>query len=189
MSIATSMRVSFACCLSILILAGAQAMADDRLIDDFQTNPQGGWRFFTDTVMGGVSAGQVAFKMEGAFAYAHLTGEVSTANRGGFIQIRKQLAPKPPQGITGIRLIARGNNQRYFVHLRTGGTVLQWQYYQAGFDAGSQWREFRLPLAQFRRSGRMLAQTPSAASLRSVAIVAYGRDHTADIQVREIGYY
>jgi hypothetical protein len=28
--------------------------------------------------------------------------------------------------------MVRGNNQRYFVHLPTGGTPLPWQYYQAG---------------------------------------------------------
>jgi hypothetical protein len=44
------------------------------------------------------------------------------------------LATSPPAGTTGVRLIVRGNDQRYFVHLGTGGTLLPWHYYQAGFD-------------------------------------------------------
>ena len=39
-----------------------------------------------------------------------------------------------PSDATGVRLVVRGNAERYFVHLRTTGTVLPWQYYQAGFD-------------------------------------------------------
>ena len=138
--------------------------------------------------MGGVSSGQANYSTEDG-GYAKLTGNVSTANNGGFIQIRRKLASSPPKGTTGIRLVARGNSQRYFVHLRTSGTILPWQYYQAGFDVKESWREFRLPLARFQRSGRPLAKTPSVRSLRSVAIVAFGRDHSAGVQIREIGFY
>ena len=83
----------------------------------------------------------------------------------------------------------RGNNQRYFVHLRTGGTVLPWQYYQAGFDVAQEWSEIRLPLTAFKASGWLLRDIPLADSLKSVAIVAFGRDHQVEIDVREIGFY
>ena len=171
-----------------LTMGGHRAMADENLIDDFRSNSVGDWRYFADTVMGGVSSGQATYSAADG-GYAKLTGNVSTANNGGFIQIRKKLAAAPPKGTTGIRLVARGNSQRYFVHLRTSGTILPWQYYQAGFDVKQGWQEFRLPLARFQRSGRPLSKTPSARSLRSVAIVAYGRDHSADVQIREIGFY
>ncbi len=175
--------------IGAIILTGLNAMADQRLIDDFRNDPQGQWRFLADTVMGGVSTGRVVFKNENGAAYVHMTGRVSTENNGGFIQVRRQLSSRPSSATKGIRLIARGNGQRYFIHLRTSGTVLPWQYYQAEFNVTGTWQEYRLPLSAFKRSGRMLAATPSPASVRSVAIVAYGRDHTADIQVREIGFY
>ena len=35
----------------------------------------------------------------------------------------------------------------------------------------------------------MLRETPKATSLKSVAVVAFGKDYDADIQVREIGFY
>ena len=114
---------------------------------------------------------------------------VSTANRGGFIQLRLDLASPPPEGTTGIRLVARGNGQRYFVHLRTNGTVLPWQYYQAGFAVTESWSEVRLPLDAFAASGALLRSAPRPGSLTSIAIVAYGRDHDALVDVRAIAFY
>jgi hypothetical protein len=161
----------------------------DALIEDFTMQPETRWRFFTDQVMGGVSTGGLAFAQEDGKPFARMTGHVSTANRGGFIQIRLDLTSPPPGGITGVRLIVRGNVQRYFVHLRTGTTLLPWQYYQAGFDITESWSEVRLPMDAFEASGRMLRGVPNPASLTSVAVVAYGRDHDARIDVREVGFY
>ena len=159
------------------------------LIEDFKMQPETRWRFFTDQVMGGVSTGGVDFATEDGHAFARMTGRVSTANRGGFIQMRPDLATPPPEGTTGVRLIVRGNDQRYFVHLRTGGTLLPWQYYQAGFDVTESWTEVRLPLDAFEASGGLLRSVPRPGSLASIAVVAYGRDHDARIDVREVGFY
>lgn len=164
-------------------------LSGDALIEDFTMQPETRWRFFTDQVMGGVSTGRVAFSREDGQAFARMTGTVSTANRGGFIQMRLDLATPPPEGTTGVRLIVRGNDQRYFVHLRTGGTLLPWQYYQAGFDVTESWSELRLPLDAFAASGGLLRSVPAPGSLTSVAVVAYGRDHDARIDVREVGFY
>ena len=151
--------------------------------------PETRWRFFTDSVMGGVSIGQVIFVQEDGRPHARMTGRVSTANRGGFIQMRLDLVSSPPLGTTGVRLVVRGNDQRYFMHLRTSGTILPWQYYQAGFDATRAWAEMRLPFDAFRASGKLLRTVPSADSLTSLAVVAYGRDHDAEIEVREVGFF
>ncbi|WP_366655657.1 CIA30 family protein [Fodinicurvata sp. EGI_FJ10296] len=151
--------------------------------------PETRWRFFSDAVMGGVSSGKVVYLQEDGQPYARMTGRVSTANRGGFIQIRLDLASPPPESTTGVRLVVRGNDQRYFVHLRTAGTILPWQYYQAGFDVTRTWSDVRLPLDAFVASGALLRTIPRARSLRSVAVVAFGRDHDAEIDVREVGFY
>jgi hypothetical protein len=174
--------------LVLILAAAANAGGGEITVDDFRSSPEQRWRFFADTVMGGRSAGQVEFKRSGGIAYARLTGTVSTANNGGFIQIRRQVR-STPNTAKGVRLIVRGNGERYFVHLRTSGTVLPWQYYQAGFATSGTWREVRLPFDGFASSGGLLRNVPKPASLRSVAIVAFGRDHQADVQVREIGFY
>ncbi len=150
--------------------------------------PDRSWRFFTDQVMGGQSTGGVAFLSEAVLSFARMTGHVSTANRGGFIQMRLDLPTPLPEAATGLRLIVRGNTQRYFVHLRTGATLLPWQYYQAGFDVTEAWSEVRLPLARFAPAGGLAGPVRSERSLTSVAVAAYGRDHFAQIDLREVEF-
>lgn len=177
---------------TVVILAFASVspvLSDEMMIEDFKVQPEARWRFLADTVMGGVSSGQVSFEQEDGQPHARMTGRVSTANNGGFIQIRLTLPKPPPEGTAGVRLIVRGNDQRYFVHLRTKGTLLPWQYYQAGFNVRRDWAEVRLPLDAFAASGALLRSVPRADSLTSIGIVAYGRDHDAEIDVREVGFY
>jgi Complex I intermediate-associated protein 30 (CIA30) len=177
------------CCSGIPPVWADVLLRADALIEDFTMQPETRWRFFTDQVMGGISTGGVTFVQDEGQAFARMTGRVSTANRGGFIQMRLDLANPPPDGTKGVRLMVRGNDQRYFVHLRTGGTILPWQYYQAGFDVAGTWAEIRLPFEAFEASGAMLRDVPRADSLTSIGIVAYGRDHDARIDVREVGFY
>lgn len=175
--------------LAPLLFCATVAYGEGTVFEDFEDRPQTRWEFITDTVMGGVSSGQVSFEKQGATAFARMTGNVSTENRGGFIQFRRQIDEVPPDATKGIRLVVRGNNQKYFVHLRTQGTVLPWQYYQAVFEASATWTEVRLPLSDFQPSGRLLRATPTVASLTSIGVVAFGRDHQALVEVREIDFY
>ena len=161
------------------------ASAETTLVDDFG-DTTGPWRFFSDQVMGGVSTGEGRIVTRGGRRVLTLTGSVSTENRGGFIQVRRDLPGGLPSDATGLRILARGDGQRYFLHLRTRSTLLPWQYYQAGFSSGPDWREITLPFGDFERSGRLLPATPRPDSVTSVALVAFGRDHEADVTLARI---
>ncbi len=175
---------------AVFVLGGGSGLiAEERMFETFEENPAQRWDFVADTVMGGVSSGNVAFVQEDGVAFARMTGSVSTENNGGFIQFRHKMDAPPPEGVTGVRLVVRGNREGYFVHLRTRGTVLPWHYYQAGFDTTEGWREIRLPLSAFEASAQGLRATPVAGSLTSIGVVAYGRDHAARVDVREIDFY
>lgn len=174
--------------LAIAAVTGA-ARAGEMALDGFDPPAQARWEFFADSVMGGVSEGRMTFRTEGHVAFARLEGRVSTANNGGFIQMRLTPDSPPPATARGIRLIVRGNGERYFVHLRTRGTVLPWQYYQAAFPTSADWQEVRIPLSAFRPSSRLLRATPRASDIRSVAVVAFGRDHAARVDLRYLGAY
>lgn len=189
MRLRLSLVLAAACGLAALLPAGPPAAAAEIVIEDFTMHPETRWRFFTDGVMGGVSTGQLVMVTGDGPPHARLTGQVSTANNGGFIQMRHDLAAPPPAGATGLRLIVRGNDQRYFAHLRNAATGMPWQYYQAPFEVTGTWTELRLPFAAFRASGRWMPASPDPGSLTSVGIVAYGRDHSAEIEVREVGFY
>ena len=118
-----------------------------------------------------------------------MTGQVSTENNGGFIQLRKAIPKKTIDTATGAYLKVRGNGQQYYLHLRTSGTLLPWQYYQASFTATAEWQIIKVPLTAFARSGSWLGKAVNPKSIRSIGIVAFGRDHSADIQIAEIGFY
>ncbi len=174
---------------SLVIIGSTMARADENLAEDFSKSPETRWDYVADTVMGGVSSGAVQFSSEGDVAFARLTGTVSTENNGGFIQLRHKLPERPDSSVSGVRLLVRGNGEQYFVHLRTRGTVLPWQYYQAEFATSDAWTEINLPLSDFKASGAILRATPVADEITSVGVVAYGRDHEARVDVSEIGFY
>ncbi|MCD8505343.1 MAG: CIA30 family protein [Burkholderiaceae bacterium] len=171
--------------------------ADASKAPNAPTSPQDRWEFIADTVMGGVSTGNVQFVTDNGQTVLKLSGTVSTANNGGFIQARlplDQTAANPlPETAQGIWLKARGNGQKYFVHVRTSGTLLPWQYYQAPFEVTDQWQTVKLAWDDFKPSGglsgSLLRDVPLADKIKSIAIVAFGRDHEADVEVAEIGYY
>ncbi len=159
------------------------------MIETFAENPASRWRFFSDTVMGGVSSGQLQFDSDHDRQWARMTGTVSTANNGGFIQMQRGIEPPLPAGLGGVRLVARGNEQRYFIHLRRTGESTPTAFYRAGFDVTSEWRETLLPFGLFTASSRGTPAIVAGFSIASVAIVAFGREHRADICVSEIGFY
>ena len=151
--------------------------------------PNDNWTYVSDQVMGGVSEGRARIDTVEGRPVLHLTGQVSTANRGGFIQARVTLDSPPPASSQGVTLRVRGNGEGYFIHLRTSGTILPWQYYQAPFPTTPDWVDLRIPFSAFKASGNLLRGAIRPESIRSLGIVAYGRDYNADVQVMRAGFY
>lgn len=174
---------------ALFAMSVSTAVAEDMLTDRFEDSPETRWRFFTDGVMGGVSTGGAGLLRESDKVFVRLQGQVSTDNNGGFIQIRRELRETVPQDATGVRIVVRGNGEQYYIHLRTRGTRMPWQYYQTPFETDGNWSELHLPFDHFEPSGRWLAERPDPQKLVSLGIVAYGRDHVAELDVREIGFY
>jgi len=170
--------------LNATLLAGANPM-----MDDFSGKPEARWEFLTDQVMGGVSTGRMSFETIDGRPVAHLSGTVSTANRGGFIQFRTALKEPLADNVSGVEITVKGNGEPYFVHLRTSGTILPWQYYQAEFQTTGEWQTIRLPFSAFKPSGTFLRETPKPSAVRSVGIVAFGKDYQADLWVQAVGFY
>lgn len=178
----------------LILCAGSvfgDAMERDIMIDNFDADSMVRWNYVSDQVMGGVSEGSARMVTDNdtGDSYAHMVGSVSTANNGGFIQLRTSLSAGVDKKAAGVYIKARGNGQKYYIHLRTRGTMLPWQYYQGTFDVSDQWQVIRLPLDAFKASGSWIRKSALPKSIRSIGIVAYGRNHQADIQISEIGFY
>ena len=161
------------------------------MIEDFSGTPALRWEFISDQVMGGVSTGRVSLERDDTARQTvlHLRGSVSTKNNGGFIQARLKLPQRLPKGSQGFELRVKGNGQTYYLHTRTGGTILPWNFYQASFEATPDWQTLRIPFDTFKAQGFFLRKTLLADAIKSVAVVAFGRDHTADVLVASIGFY
>lgn len=171
--------------LTLTIKVGAENM----LLDDFNSDRQSQWNYISDQVMGGVSKGNLSFDYDQQEHYAHLEGYVSTKNNGGFIQFRTDLKRISNNRYKGVYAKVKGNNQKYFIHLRTQWTILPWQYYQSEFIANSEWHIVRLPIESFMPSSKWLKGEIGVTNIRSLGMVAFGRDHNADLRVSEIGFY
>ena len=169
-----------------IVLVFSISAYSETTMENFKSSPEKRWQFFTDQVMGGRSIGKLDFLSEENISFARMTGDVTTENNGGFIQFRAQLGYKLMDSFEGIRLQVRGNNQDYFIHIRTKGSVLPWQYYGKKFFASSKWSEVELKFSEFQKSSSFMRKNFKPSSIRTIAIVAYGRDHKAEIEVSEL---
>ncbi|WP_295392752.1 CIA30 family protein [uncultured Thiodictyon sp.] len=163
---------------------------DDRTSGNLNSNLGTRWQCIADTVMGGVSRGGLAAEAIDGCPCLHLTGQVSLANNGGFVQAGLDLRPAgllDARGWSGIELVVRGNDETYNLHLRTVDTRIVWQSYRASFRAGPQWETVRLPFADFTpyRIDRPL----DLSTLRRLGLVAIGRAMAADLSVSRIAFY
>ena len=166
----------------LLALINGGAMADNLI-------KTGQWSYFADTVMGGVSEGAAKFEDQGLDQVIRLIGEVSTANNGGFIQVRSPVLWEAAKGKTGIKLTIKGNGDQYYLHVRTANTRLPWHYYQQNFQTNGSWREVRLPFDAFVKSSSLMKTKLNQSKIKTIGIAAYGKDYSADVSVQGLEFY
>ncbi|AFY35243.1 CIA30 family protein [Calothrix sp. PCC 7507] len=133
-----------------LVEAAAKYLSksNEKLIFDF-TNPstelKNVWGAVDDVVMGGVSASNIVFVENTAL----FTGNVSTANSGGFASVRtRNFDPTfDLSGYEGVELRVKGDGQRYKLFLRTD-TKWDGLGYSYSFDTvANTWINVRIPFA------------------------------------------
>ena len=159
------------------------------VFEDFTVDQEKDWEFISDQVMGGVSDGKLEFINMGGHSFARMTGYVSLENNGGFIQFRKEVNGTGHNDSKGLVVNVRGNNQKYFLHIRTTGTILPWQYYQAPFEVTQDWKKIKIAYDIFERSGIMLSKKVKPKKITSIAIVAFGYEQEVLIDVNNISFY
>ncbi len=148
------------------------------------------WQFFTDGVMGGMSEGRVTIERFREKKCYRMTGNVTTENNGGFIQMRVNInSDIPDKNYNGIYLETYGNNLKYAVHIRTAYTKLPWQYYSSKFIAKNKWEEIKLPFSNFGQSNFYQPNKFNYNNIKTIGIVAGFDNFKADISVSEIGFY
>ena len=170
---------------------GATLLIDDFARDDGVSSLATAWQRFTDQVMGGRSTATSDLEVVDGRRCLRLTGEVSLANNGGFIQVALPLAVRgdalDARGWTGLRLLVRGTGDGYYLHLRTSDCRLPWQYYGVELPCGPQWSEVEIAFADFQPESLEAALDRSG--LQRLGVVAAKKAFAADIAVARIELY
>ena len=121
--------------------------------------------------MGGISNGQAILDKDGDMLFARLTGNVSTANNGGFIQVRSSIPWELAKGKTGIKMKVKGNGEQYYLHIRNSSTRLPWHYYHQGFETTSTWREIKLPFQSFMKTSSLMRSVMKKNTINTIKTI------------------
>ena len=148
--------------------------SEEALLFDFRHAPTDAlretWGAVDDVVMGGASASGMGLLP----GYARFAGQISTANSGGFASVRTRNF-EPPfdlRGWQGIRLVVRGDGQRYKVILRNSHNWDSLAYCLSVDTEAEQWLGIDIPFAALRATFRAKTQ-PTAAPLNPAAICSF----------------
>lgn len=105
------------------------------------------WTSVNDGVMGGVSKGGFQRTAQGTLLFS---GELSLANNGGFASIRTEERQQDLSAMKAIVVKSRGDGRTYWVELRTSGQMGASSYRADLPTTAGEWRELRIPLADFK---------------------------------------
>ena len=166
-------------CVSVLMFTMPNTSHAKNLV--YENN----WAYLADTVMGGVSRGGAEFSA-GAL---RLTGQVSTKNNGGFIQVRTRIDPTETVGKSGIKIKVKGNGDVYYLHVRNASARLPWQYYTASFQTSEKWKDIAISFDEFEKSATLMPRKLKPESIKTIGLVAYGKDHEADVSIANLEFY
>ena len=120
------------------------------LICDFKSLKDANrWYQTNDDVMGGISNSNMIYDNNGLGVFS---GEVSTANNGGFAMTRLPVDISLPMSTKKIVLTAKGDGKKY--QLRIKATSNQRYWYVHKFLAPNEMKEIEIPLKDFYPSFR-----------------------------------
>ena len=178
--------------LILLTFTTMTSASEDDVSVPFNQDSSKYWQYISDRTMGGISDGEAVLEQDGEMFFARLTGNVSTKNNGGFIQLRSRLSftdfEKDGKKFKGIRLNVRGNGETYHIFIRTTETRSYRDYYSASFIANSNWEMIDLPFNEFKHRLSNNSNLEGK-NIRTFGIVAYGRDFESDVSVSKIIFY
>jgi len=167
-----------------------ELIIDDRSSGNMTSMLGTEWRLFTDTVMGGVSTGNIAVDNHTGKNCLRMRGKVSTENNGGFVQMALSISEKgifDASDYDGLEFEVSGNNEGYNLHLRTDGLWFPWQSYRASFNATPDWQTVRIPFSELEAYKTSQDFRPD--KLARIGLLGIGRNFQADLCLASIRFY
>ena len=149
------------------------------------------WRFIKDQVMGGKSDGSMSLKefTNQNFDFISAKGNVST-DGGGFLMFRKEINANNLSNFSKVKFKARGNNEKYFIHIKTKGSIFPWVRYLGEFEVTDEWQDFEIEFTEFIRYSN---KTPKKRNLnpkkiKLIGVEASGRDFDMEIDIASMSF-
>ena len=151
----------------------------------------GGWRGFSDRVMGGISDAAFGKDIIDGKTCARMAGTVTRESNGGFIQMAfyfgRNDAEIDASAYTGVELLVYGNNEDYNVHIRTADCGWYEQSYRTSFFARPEWQTVQIPFTQFAPNG--LNAPLDRSRINRIALLGWMREFEADIALAQMALY
>jgi Complex I intermediate-associated protein 30 (CIA30) len=158
------------------------------ILADFSLPDTPPWRCFTDRVMGGRSDATASVSDVQGRRALRLTGQLSLENRGGFVQVARQLGERgalfDATRYHAIRLTVCGHAPATLVHLRSADTIFPWSHYAAAFSLPATWGEVEVPFTAFVPSG--MAKPLDRSALTRIGVVAGKAAGPVDIAIARV---
>ena len=130
------------------LLTHSPLMAASKDLATFQTaDSLKAWTSVNDGVMGGVSKGEFKRTEQGTLLFS---GDLSLANHGGFASIRTEPREFKLDGMSALVVKSRGDGRTYWIELRMAGQMGASSYRAYLPTAADEWKETRIPLAEFK---------------------------------------
>ena len=149
------------------------------------------WRFIKDQVMGGKSDGFMTLKKSTNenFDFISAKGNVST-DGGGFLMFRKEIDANDLNEFSKVKFKARGNNEKYFIHIKTRGSIFPWVRYLSEFEVTNEWQDFEIEFTEFIRYSN---KSPKKRNLnpkkiKLIGVEASGRDFDMEIDIASMSF-
>ncbi len=105
------------------------------------------WTSVNDGVMGGVSKGGFSRSEQGTLIFK---GELSLENNGGFSSIRMKPTELNLSGMSALVVKAKGDGRTYWLELRVANQMAASSYRAYLPTTAAEWKEIRVPLADFK---------------------------------------
>ena len=84
-----------------------------------------------------------------------------------------------------VKFKARGNNEKYFIHIKTRGSIFPWVRYLGEFEVTDDWQDFEIEFTEFVRysnnSPKKRNLNPN--KIKFIGVEASGRDFDMDIDL------
>lgn len=144
------------------------------------------WRIVNDGVMGGISRSSMTLTDAG---HGRFSGQVSTANNGGFASVQLTRAFDRPKEKSFVVLRVKGDGKRYEFRLKN--RIRNYESYVHTFPTTGDWETIRLPIADFYpefRGRRLNGPNFNFDRIEQMSVfIANGRSENFELRIEWIG--